>query len=128
MTFKSRPTELTPAERRAYAALSRDTPVDVAEEERTVRMLRARGVFGVRTMQQPPPRTWWRATAIVSAAAAGVIAVLQATRLHPGAPGNETRDTIARVDTHANAAGLPLPAAFQPDQRRPEKTSLLVWY
>ncbi len=128
MNFKSRSTELTPSERRAYAALPRDTHIDDAEEERTIRLLRSRGVFGPRVTAKRGARAWWRATAIVSAAAAGVVAVLQAARLRSTDPNASLRDTIARADTHTNATEHARAAAPGSDQHRQEKTSLLVWY
>jgi ferric-dicitrate binding protein FerR (iron transport regulator) len=129
MTFRSEHGDLSPAERRAYQSVERDTPIDPAEEERTVQFLRARGVFGGRNarMNVPQPsahavarRRAWRATAIAGIAAAAVLAVLLQ---RPAS--RRTAAVVAHVASSTLHTMQPAESTAAAPQR---KSSLLVWY
>jgi hypothetical protein len=104
-------TELTPAEREAYAALRRDSAPDVAAEERTVAALRASGFFtgDARVPRQSRRRQYF---ALAGAAAATVVAVIGASRV---------------LVTHARPAPPPN-VVSTPESTATTAPAYVVWY
>ena len=122
--------ELTPAERRAYAALRRDAEVNPSHEDRTVAALRTAGLFGAGSSVARPalresPHAMRLRVTIIAAAAILVIIVGTSTLLRQArrdgirgaSPYSAASPTIAFSPAHENGR-----TSASPD------STYLVWY